>query len=112
MKTRIEERRCSELESSALFGLVRDGMMQSTRAGVQASEVWLGPKEARVLEVEMNWQDAEGRLVHTHANQSAMIRADMEGAQLMGLRVRLAAKDGVRVGVSWPNEKLKNPAAE
>jgi len=102
-QTRIEERRCSELASSALFGLVRDGMMQASRAGVQACEVWLGPKEARVLEVEMNWQDAEGRLVHTNANQSALIRAEMEGAQLMGLRVRLAAKDGVRVGVSWPN---------
>jgi len=102
-QTRSEQRRCSELESTALFGLIRDGSYQAIRDGIQPTEVWLGPKESRILEVEMNWQEQEGRLRHTNANQSAMIRGDMEGAQLMGLRVRLMAKDGVRVGISWPN---------
>lgn len=103
--TRSEQRCCSELESTALFGLVREGVSEAVRAGIQPSEVWLGPKEARILEVEMNWRSAEGRLVHTNENQSAMIRGDMEGVQLMGLRVRLMAKGGVRVGISWPNAK-------
>lgn len=106
-KNRIEERRCSERESRALFGLVRDGMIQATRAGVQACEVWLGPKEARILEVEMNWQDAEGRLPHTNANDSALIRGTMEGVQLMGLRVRLMEENGVSVGITWPNNSNK-----
>lgn len=66
-------------------------------------EVWLGPKEARILEVEINWQDAEGLIVHTNKNQSAMIRGSMEGAQLMGLHVRLMVADGVQVGISWPS---------
>jgi hypothetical protein len=111
-QTRSEQRRCSELESTALFSLVRDGVVESTRAGIQPSEVWLGPKEARILEVEMNWQCVEGRLVHTNANQSTMIRGDMEGAQLMGMRVRLMAKDGVRVGISWPNDEMTSPQAK
>jgi hypothetical protein len=105
-QTRSEQRRCSELESTALLGLVRQGVSESVRAGIQPTEVWLGPKEARNLEVEVNWQSAEGRIVHTNENQSAMIRGDMEGAQLMGLRVRLMAKDGVRVGISWPNDQV------
>ena len=102
-KIQTEKRRCSELASSALFDLVRDGMMHAAHAGVQASEVWLGPKESRVLEVEMNWQHLEGRLRSTIANDAAIIRGDMDGSQLMGMRVRLAVKDSVRVGVSWPN---------
>lgn len=102
-QTRSEQRRCSELESTALFVLIRDGSYQAIRAGIQPTEVWLGPREARILEVEMNWQGKEGRLRYTNENASAMIRGDMEGAQLHGLRVRLMAKDGVRVGISWPN---------
>lgn len=105
--TRSEQRHCSELESTALFGLVRQGVSEAVRAGIQPVEVWLGPKEARILEVEMNRQSAEGRLVHTNANQSAMIVGDMDGAQLMGMRVRLMARDGVSVGISWPNKADK-----
>ena len=70
-QTRLEQRRCSELESTALFGLVRHGVSEAIRAGIQPTEVWIGPKEARILEVEMNWQSAEGRLVHTNDNQPA-----------------------------------------
>ena len=95
-----------------MFGLLRDASVHAIFAGIQPTEVWLGPKEARILEVEMNWQSAEGRLVHTNANQSAMIRGDMEGAQLMGLRVRLMAKDGVRVGISWPNVRVSASGGE
>lgn len=102
-QNQAEQRRHLELKFAALCGLVRDGMLAATRAGIQASEVWLGPKEAQILEVEMNWQFVEGRLIPNNANQSAMIRGDMEGSQLMGLRVRLMVKNGVLVGISWPN---------
>jgi hypothetical protein len=108
-QTRSEQRRYSELESTALFGLLQEASVQAIFAGIQPTEVWLGPKEALILEVEMNWQEQEGRLRHTNANQSAMIRGDMEGAKLMGLRVRLMVKDGVRVGISWPNDQVVAP---
>lgn len=102
-QTLLERRKISEQESSKIFNLIHQYYYESVRVGIQPTEVWLGPKEARILEVEMNWQSAEGRLVHTNENQSVMILGNMEGAKLMGLRVRLMVKDGIRVGTSFPN---------
>ncbi len=79
-----ELRRRSEQEFADLISTVRDRKTEAVRAGLPPSEVWLGPKEARIFEVEMNWQSVEGRLIPSSANASAMISGDMEGAQLMG----------------------------
>lgn len=102
MSPQQELRRESERDFHILLDCVRVSVNDAILAGVTATELWVGPIQARVLEVEMNWQDTEGRLRHTAASQSIMIRGSIEGAQLMGLRIRLMVAEGLRVGVSWP----------
>jgi hypothetical protein len=102
MSTQQELRRESERNFYILIDCVRVGVNDAILSGITATELWLGPIQARVLEVEMNWQDAEGRLRHSAANQSALIKGTVEGAELMGLRIRLMVAEGLRVGVSWP----------
>lgn len=80
---------------------IQHGAYEAARAGIQAAEAWLGPKEMGVFEAEMNWQSMEGRM--TTINEARLIKGDWEGAQIMGLNVRAASKDGVRVGLSWPS---------
>jgi hypothetical protein len=98
--TKSKLRSISSADSTALFNLVMNGKAASVMNGIQPTEVWLGPTAARILSVESNHQLAEGR-VPSPASMAALIADDMEGAQLMGLCVRLMAKEGVRVGTTF-----------
>ena len=70
--------------------------------GYQPTEVWLGPEEARIFEVETNWQINEGRLYASGPTVRAVIRGDIEGAEIFGMVIRLMVKPGIRVGYSLP----------
>ncbi len=92
----------SQFQSSLLFYRIDELKGMAIRSGVKPTENWLGPSASRVLEVEINHQCNEGRMISDSVTQTAMIQGSMEGCQLMGMTVRLMIQDGVRVGSSWP----------
>lgn len=75
-----------------------------SNSGRKPTEVWLGPKEAKILEEEIK----RHHVVHGASPQVstgfAATRANMEGIKIAGLFVQLMVKDGVRVGTTWPKQ--------
>jgi len=96
-----ENRQAVEKQFHEILRLVNDGIARTIKIGIQPTEIWLGPKDAEILRVELNWQDAEGRLrLAGNETISALISGSMEDTKLQGLTVRLMQKDGVRVGLT------------
>lgn len=73
-------------------------------SGEKPTEVWLGPREAKILEEEIKRQHVVHGASPQVSTEFAATRANMEGVQIAGLYVRLMVKDGVRVGTTWPKE--------
>jgi len=97
----MESREAVEKQFHEILRLVNDGIAKAIKIGIQPTEIWLGPKEAEILRVEVNCQNAEDRLRSAGSETiSALISGDMEGSKLQGMTVRLMQKDGVRVGAT------------
>lgn len=64
-----------------------------------ATELWLGPTEAKILE---HWFNEEAKMFNMrHHEEKAMKHGTgVEHAIFMGLTIRLMVSDGVRVGTS------------
>ena len=99
--TELSSRQISRRAIDNLGKIVDDAKEEAESKGVRPTEVWVGPREARALLVELNWQNAEARFSGDMKVLNAIISGNIEGQLFAGLRVRLMQKDGVRVGASY-----------
>lgn len=80
----------------ALLAQVKDADYIARRAGGHPTELWVGPEEARILEIEAGYKIAEGSLVNNPV-VSAYNKDNVTGMVLLGLRVRPSPIPGVSV---------------
>lgn len=96
-----ELRAQSAADFNHLMQAIMDAKMRAVTQGSEPNEVLLGPKQARIVEVEMNWQSREKGPSDMRENVDAMIRGNMDGVQISGLRIRAMKQDGVRVAITF-----------
>jgi hypothetical protein len=67
--------------------------------GFDPTEVWLGPKEAKIIE---DWFKNEEKMNRIRYTEKMMVegKPGIEHAIFMGLTIRLMVSDGVRVGTT------------
>lgn len=76
---------------------------EAEKAGLEVSEVWLGPRERAGLLAAIREKLKTTRDIYLG---TAVALGDPEGTTLMGLTVRAMTRSGVRVGITygapWP----------
>lgn len=100
MKAKIEtkERIRSAKEVAQLHREISFGLARARFMGKAVTEIWLGPREIRILQAEIEWQKAEGRYV---IEDSVFLRAGLEGRKIMGRTLRVMQEDGIRLTPDW-----------
>ena len=84
----------SRQAAALIFASIEKAKRTAISAGIDAKEVWLGRSEARTLEKEMEFQNAERGDIDLQTLLGAR-------PEVFGLKITVTENDGVRVGLSF-----------
>lgn len=99
--SRQEWRRISARDFGQLVTAIIEAKTMAIERGHEPTDVLLGPREARIFEVEMNWKSLEPSPDFRHENKRALFSGNMDGFIIHGLRIRTMKQDGLRVAITF-----------
>lgn len=82
------ERNDIENQFQLIVKKIKDEKVLQENLGGKLEIFYLTPSETRVVQCELNCQLAEGRLVHTSKNTDALISGNIDGLEILGIKIK------------------------
>lgn len=100
--TRQELRAQSAREYGLLMNAITNATARAVAQGHEPNEVLLGPRQIRVLQIEIRFQIDDGTLrVSDVYHPTDFLREDMNGSIINGLQILSMKQDGIRVAITF-----------